>query len=207
MKMSKKLTSILCAVALLVSALPAASAVSTEPLSEYAGQTIAVQAVDVSEAGTTSRIVEVSIPENATEAEANALAYSAAFSQGGISALSVNETLYPLSTENNLEITATPQRVGGGSMPSGVQLDSTLVRVDIGWIGSPDVRLLFQVRDLGGGVASTPWDELNMNNLPWQVYIRYSGFPVSNRGIAVYAKTSVDRHVFLNSCKVFGVVD
>lgn len=207
MKAHKKLVSILCAVALLVSALPAAAA--AEPLSEYAGKTVPVQAFDETENGWVSRIVEVAIPQGATETEANNLMYAAAFNQDGISAFSANETLYPLSTENDLEITATPQRVGGGSMPNGVQLDQTLIRVNIGWVSgsSYNVHLLFQVRDLGDPVANTEWNELDMNHLPWEVYIRYNSFPVTNQGISVYAKTSVDRHVFLNSCAVFGVVD
>lgn len=77
MRKNKKLVSILCAVALLVSALPAAAA--AEPLSEYAGETVAVRVAHFHGDGeVTKKTVEVNVPQRATKKDAQKLFNSAA---------------------------------------------------------------------------------------------------------------------------------
>lgn len=79
MKTHKKFVSILCAVALLVSALPAASAVSAEPLSEYAGETVSVHVTQIDIDGQTAEAyINVDVPKNATVLEAEDLLQAAA---------------------------------------------------------------------------------------------------------------------------------
>lgn len=77
MKTHKKLVSILCAAALLVSALPAAAAV--EPLSEYAGETVSVHVTRVDAGGVISETcIDVDVPKNATVQEGQDVIQTAA---------------------------------------------------------------------------------------------------------------------------------
>ena len=78
MKTRKKLVSILCAAALLVFALPAASAVSAEPLSEYAGENIVVRIAHFHGDGeVTKNVLTVDVPRQATKKEEQKLINSA----------------------------------------------------------------------------------------------------------------------------------
>lgn len=73
---TKKFVSVLCACAMLLSALPFASA--AEPLSEFAGQTIQVGVTHVAEDNTTRETISVYIPEGTSESEAGEIIYTAA---------------------------------------------------------------------------------------------------------------------------------
>lgn len=209
MKLSKKLTSILCAAALLVSALPAAAAVSADPLSEYAGKTIPVQVVEETENGMTSRVIEVAIPEGATKAEKDALVFSAASNCTASAFSAKSSNMYVLSTETDLVIRAAEQKVGGGPRPAGmtgsfekIAIAATITEA----AGGANARLLFQVRDVANPDNRTSWDlgELNINKFPWEVVIFCNGLPTSDSGISVYAKTVPDWHIYLSSCTVIG---
>lgn len=203
MKLSKKFVSVLCAVAMLVSALPAASAVSAEPLSEYAGKTLPVQVVEETESGMTSRIIEVAIPEGATYAEERALVYSAAF---GPVPYSANQEVYFLSEEENITLTTAEQRVGGGARPSGVTyFNQVIVYAYVSSAETTNANLKFQVRDTYNPDMATVWKDVSlMPNM--QVIINCGGLPSTQRGISVYAKTTIG-YVVLSRCSVQGIVN
>lgn len=207
MKTHKKLVSILCAVALLVSALPAATA--AEPLSEYAGKTIPVQVVEETENGFTSRVINVAIPENATKAEKDALVLSAASDCTASAFSAKSSNMYILSTEENLVIGAAEKKVGGGPRPAGmtgsfekIVIAATITQSD----GGGNTKLFFQVKDVANPDNHTSWDagELNINKFPWEVIIFCNGLPTSDSGISVYAKTVPDWYIYLSSCTVIG---
>lgn len=206
MKTHKKLVSIFCAVALLVSALPAATA--AEPLSEYAGKTVPVQIVEETADGWVTRFVEVSIPEGSTKKEELALTNSAVFGQGAVSAFSTAaENSYFLSEMTNLVIDAQEQKVGGGKRPSGVEhFDKYAISVDIESVSSPDVSLLFQIRDAYSTNITSRWVAMDINHWPWRLVIVCNDLPTSDKGISVYAKTSPNWPMTLNSCTVQGIV-
>lgn len=73
--MKKKMASLALVMAMLVSALPAASA--AEPVSKYAGKTITCAVYDADGDGTASRVIEVAVPEGATDREVQELADAA----------------------------------------------------------------------------------------------------------------------------------
>lgn len=75
--MKKKLMSLVLAMAMILSALPAAAA--AEPLSEYAGETVAVRVAHFHGDGeVTKETVEVNVPQRATKKDAQKLFNSAA---------------------------------------------------------------------------------------------------------------------------------
>lgn len=202
--MKKKLMSLVLAMTMVLSALPAAAAVDAEPLSEYAGQTIPVQVVDVTENGCDSRIIEVAIPDGATKTSVRAIMNAAAF---GSTARSVNEMLYFLSVEENIVLNTTAKRVGGGRRPSGVTyFNRAIIYAYVESATSTNVDLQFQVRDVDNPNMSTVWKtatlQPNMN-----IVINCGGLPSTEKGISVYAKTTVDWPVTLSECAVYGAVD
>ncbi len=87
----RKTISVLCSLAMIVSALPAASAVDAEPLSDAAGETVIVRVTNVQADGqTTQEQISVDIPEGATAAEEHNLIQAAALASvdGGTRATS-----------------------------------------------------------------------------------------------------------------------
>lgn len=101
---TKKIVSAFCAVSMLLSLCSFASATEAEPLSEYAGQTIAVQAIEETESGLASRVVEVTIPEGATEMEARTLIHATAFGWDLVSAHSDNFAVTDLGSKRNFTL-------------------------------------------------------------------------------------------------------
>ncbi len=96
---TKKFVSVLCACAMLISALPFASAAESDP-AEHAGQTVACQVFDVREDGSySSRMVSVEIPANATQEEEIALLHSAA-SESGLSPYTATDVYEIFGREN-----------------------------------------------------------------------------------------------------------
>lgn len=188
MKTHKKLVSILCAVALLVSALPAAAA--AEPLSEYAGKTVPVQVVEETENGLTSRVIHVAIPENATEEEASAL-ISAASSSNGVSTYSTAGTDYVLSTLRGYVVEDEPKKVGGGIIPV-AGISSITVIFDIGRFDHSGERLLVQLRNMDNPSISinNEWKSIVIVEDAWEVVFRSNQY-VMNKGtnVGVFAKT------------------
>lgn len=96
---TKKFVSVLCACAMLLSALPFASAAAHDP-AEHAGQTVVCQVFDVREDGSySSRMVSVEIPANATQEEEIDLLHSAA-SESGLSPYTVTDVYEIFGREN-----------------------------------------------------------------------------------------------------------
>lgn len=77
--MKKKITSLALALTMLLSALPAASAINAEPLSEFAGETVSVHVTQIGADGqVTEAYVDVDVPKNATAHEEQDLLQTAA---------------------------------------------------------------------------------------------------------------------------------
>lgn len=207
MKLRKTL-SVLCAIAMLASALPAASAAEAEPLSEYAGQTITVQAIEQTENGPVSRLVEVAIPDGATEAEKDALVYSTAFGQDTATTRSVpSGILYQLSNYTDLEITQTVQKVGGGPRPDGVKyFNKAYIVTQVKSAGSTNVGLVFQVKDADTPDAAPPAVTVPIQPTAMEIVINCGGLPLTAKGINVFCKTDRAWNVNLSFCTVYGVV-
>lgn len=206
--MKKKMMNLALVMVMVLSVLPAASAVSAEPLSQYAGQTVPIQVMEETANGWVTRFVEVAIPEGATKAEELALTNSAVLGQGVASTFSAaSETPYFLSETTDLVIRAQEQKVGGGKRPSGIEhFDKYAISVDIKSIGSTNVSLLFQIRDVANPSYTSNWVAMDINHWPWMLYIVCNGLPMSDKGISVYSKTAPDWPVTLNSCIVQGIV-
>lgn len=207
MKKSKKLVSALCAMAMLVSALPAASAAEAEPVSEFAGKILPVQVVEETETGMTSRIVEVAIPEGATKAEEDALVYSTVLGGRTYSAARDSQS-FVLSTERNLAISQTPSRVGGGNlMPTGCN-DYKAVMVDftLNSYGSGGHEIYFQVRDVQYPDIATAWQSVKGTDSSRNIYIATGSLVTSiAKGISVYAKTEPGDYAEMEVCTVSAI--
>lgn len=115
MKTHKKLVSILCAVALLVSALPAASAISSEALSEYAGQNIAVRVAYVQGNGEVAKeIVSVDIPQRARQKdEINLIRTAVSATAKSISANTVGSKGEQITARAPVNVTTSYSTVDG----------------------------------------------------------------------------------------------
>lgn len=205
---TRKILSAVLSVAMLLSMHPAASAVSpvkTEPLSEYAGQTIPVQVVEETEDGLVSRFIEVDIPEDATEAEQLSLIHSAALGWGDASPLSVNQTVYPISDRHeNFTITSTPQSVGGGTLAG--TLDYIVVDFVVTAMDRSSERLCLQFENLTTGNTSG-WEQIKPATEPWHITFVKSNTLGMNSGnsISVNAKIYfVTGYVNLSRCTVTG---
>lgn len=142
MKTRKKLVSILCAATLLVSALPAASAVSAEPLSEYAGKTIPVQVVKNTKDGLTSHIVEVAVPPNTTKTEERTLINAVALGKK-VSARDADFIDTFLGQKDDVQVTGVSQEVIRKTLPRA--LDEVVVNFELTSINHPGECLLLEV--------------------------------------------------------------
>lgn len=185
MKKSKKMLSVFCALSLLLVALPAASAVESEPLSEYAGQTIAVQVVEDSGVDLISRIVKITIPEGATEAEKDALIYTAVTGKTPLSAR--GDTVDFLYQENKyVEILPTPVKIAEGTTT--MQLDELYVHMK--FAGAPANGLQLQVRNSFNDTSN--WKGVTFVNTPdpyYEVIFYSSDLGIrENTNISVWAK-------------------
>lgn len=185
MKKFRKILSVLCAVAMLASALPTVFATETEPLSEYAGQTIAVQVVEDNGADLTTRVVEVSIPEDATEAKKDAFIYAAVTGKAPLFAR--GEAVDFLYQSNAyVEIMPTPAKIAEGTTT--MELDELYVHMK--FIGNPADGLQLQVRNSYNDTSN--WKGVNFINSPdayYEVifYNRDLGIR-ENTNISVWAK-------------------
>lgn len=207
MKTHKKLVSILCAVALLVSALPATSAVSAEPLSEYAGKTISVQVVEETERAPISRIIEVAIPEGATLEEANALV-RAASCPGGVSTFSMNQQTYGLSYIRGLMFNSEERRAGYGTLPSG-QILYVTAEFDLNTNLIPsNAQLLVQYRNETLGTVNNPWKSIDIvNGVDKVLFYSHEYTLREGYNISIYAKSSSPtENIFTNYCMVTATV-
>lgn len=212
MKTHKKLVSILCAVALLVSALPAAAAVSAEPLSKYAGKTVPVQVVEDTKDGLTSHFIEVAIPKGATRTEENFIVYQAAFGKGETSTFSANaERFYDISYEENITLEDTAKWVGGGK-PQGIKfnlIDEIYISFDVKDLDRESTSLYFQVRAASNPSVTSEWKNIKPTQVPyteWKVVFKFDEYPLpGDDELDVYAKTSISGIATLNYCMVAGI--
>lgn len=194
----RKMLSVLCAAALLISALPAASAVEAEPLSEYAGKTLPVQVVEDTDNGLVSRIVEVAIPEGATKAEEDALVYAAAFGTPVTRSANATDTI---SVEGDFYITNSNKKIGGGTLAR----DYKRIFVDVNVsLESINTRLWVQYRNLTKGEDSY-WTEIPLSSLRVIFYRDNDELPM-NQGddVAIYCHTTGVYNVTLHTCVVQG---
>lgn len=208
----RKTLSILCAIAMLSSALPTASAVSTQAISENAGKVIPVQVVEDTKNGQVSRIIEVAIPQNATIEEENALIYSVAFGQDGATPFSANaETPYDISYEEDITLRWEEQRVGGGK-PLGIdfnEIDELCIVFDIKSLDRSSTKINFQVRSVANPSSGSAWKTIAPHDeYPWKVVYHWSEYPIPGKGeLDVYAKTNLGGIAELNYCMVMGIVN
>lgn len=213
MKTHKKLVSILCAVALLVSALPAASAVSAEPLSKYAGKTIPVQVVEETENGLTSRVISVAIPEGATKAEENTLVCAAAVGRvpgrtrfsNGTPDYYINSVDGEVKLQHNNE-----ERIGGGT-PVGAsysKLDRITISFDVEDVSQVEAWLGFQLRSSTTPSSTTDWEEMQPLHNTWRVVFISSEFKELsnyNDGIDIYAKALRNEAIIISNIVILGI--
>ena len=206
MKTRKKLVSILCAAALLVSALPAASAVSAEPLSEYAGKTIPVQVVEETENGLTSRIINVAIPEGTSPKGKDALVCAAALGRGTAATRSITGTLYDITLGGE------EQKVGGGT-PKGVlfsAIDEVAILFSVESLSPARTWLQFQLRSSTKPGSVTEWKRVQPYTQAWEVVFVTNEFRTLynySNGINVYGKTLSNDTAVLSHISVYGVVN
>lgn len=203
---TKKFVSVLCACAMLLSALPFASA--AEPVSEYAGQTIPVQVVEETEAGLTSRVIQVAIPEGATKAEEDAIIYSSAFDRDMLSAFSTNSSQsFPISVMKNISLSPTEEKkVGGGNlMPEGSsKYEQIIIDITVKSATSSQTKIYFQVKDVHTPSIATDWDSITINQT--RIIFNPSNLPTTDEGIEVYAKTNEGCYAELSACTVMARV-
>lgn len=197
---TKKFVSVLCACAMLLSALPFASA--AEPLSEFAGQTLPVQVVEETENGLDSRMIQVAIPEGATRAEEDALVYDAVF----------GSTATPFSTR-----AGTAEVIGEKEETVMLLSEETKVmegtfrrnysRIIIDFVietFSGNTPLYVQARNLSTGDQSS-WGTMSPTVKPWRVIFYSSSFDMrANQNFEIYAHTN-GFDVVISSCLVQGV--
>ena len=180
----------------------AASAVSTAPLSEYAGKTIPVQVVEETPNGLISRIINVAIPERATAKEETEFILTACDTSTA-SARSFNETNYGLSYVKGIRAEGDPRLVGYGTIPTNDIISITTI-FDIGEIDHRGTNLLVQFQNDDRGYIDNPWETLNIESGVWQVVFRSSEY-IWHEGndISVYAKASQSNgFVMLKSIQV-----
>lgn len=199
MKTHKKLVSILCAAALLVSALPAASAVNAEPLSKYAGKTIPVQVIEETETGLTSRVINVAIPKGTTQEEEAVLLSRAASSNGATR--SVNGTNYGLSYMRYVMITRDERRIGGGTLPNDnfVSVTAVLSVSD----ASADNQLLLRYHRENSGVVNKWRPIYAAPGVREFVFTQAEYVMHAGDDISIYAEVPEGHgNVYLNYCSV-----
>lgn len=202
--MKKKMMSLVLAMAMILSALPAASAVSADPLSEYAGQTIQVLAVDDTGDNTVSRIVEVTIPAGATETEALTLIHATAFWTDTVSPLSLNDSVTYLGEVKNFSLYPNPRQFWSRTLPS--TLNEIYFTFNMDYLTTDGV---VQVQLTNNNYSNpTLWVAASASTLPAldsirEVVFRVSAIPM-NAGdtITAYAKCNTSADV--NYCNVTG---
>lgn len=200
MKFKKMLSSILAA-CMLVAALPASLAAdNTDPISRYAGQSVTCQ---VTTSGGASYVVEVPIPADATEQEAEELARNAVlFSANARAIRGIND----ISTMSDLEIFVKDYHetlVGNGTLPK--TLNTLIIQfenlIPHGAAKTLDIRLENVTR--GKNYHKT----INLGTVYDYAYFVYS------RDSSLMLKESDAIHVFASanenyatadSCRVYG---
>lgn len=200
---SKKLISVLCAVSMILSALPAASA--AEPVSKYAGKTISVQVVEDTEDGMVSRIVEVAIPARATKSQETELVYAAAQGEEYAplsSGIQPYATWDIISSENYFTLSGSKTKIGGGTLKQAYKRIAVSVEVS-----KPDTTISIMLRNGTDGGESN-WEDVNYSQVTAPVYIVM--FYKSNKiqmtkgtPLEVYARTTGNR-VDIGNCTVQG---
>lgn len=205
MKKSKKLLSVFCALSLLFAALPAASAVEREPLSEYAGQTITVQAIEQGEAGQVSRLVEVAIPQGATASEARTLIYATAFNWDMASAHSDRFYVTDLGGKDNFTLSSLEEtEIVNRTLKS--ELNEIYVTFHVG-SHYPNARIEGKVDNITAGTSSRWEQDKNISdptgNVIKEVVFRTSNIRMDKGDeITIYAKSS--GNMTITACNVTG---
>lgn len=202
---TNKITSVLCAVAMLISALPAASAAEKEPLSQYAGQTITVQAVEETDDGLVSRLVEVAIPEGATETEARTLILATAFEWDMVSPQSDDFAVTSLGSRSNFTVDSSDVRIIRPTTLSRT-LNEIYVTFNISSAPSPSYPITVRVDNITTGGSSsenTVNASISSDKLIHEVVFKTSSIRM-NQGdqIAVYASST--RSFSISYCSVTG---
>lgn len=197
---SKKLISVLCAVSMILAALPAASAVEPKAaLSKVAGQTVPIQVVEETENGLVSRVINVAIPAGATVEEETAIIHAAALGKNAAVPFSASASDV-ISSESNLHITHNDVKIGGGILERDYK--RIIVDVQIESIGgNTTLWIQFQNKDTGSGSV---WNEVDIYHYPWRVIFSSSSFAMKEgQEIAIYAHTR-NLNAELSSCVVQG---
>ncbi len=198
---TRKILRALCAVSMLLTSAVAATA--AEPVTENAGKTNPLQVVEETENGLVSRIIEVAIPEGATEAEKNDTINAAAF---GPSVPTRSSMPYLLSSMSNIDLTPEEQKVGGGDkMLSGYnKYEQITINISVKSASNTNTRLYFEVRDATNPDMSTSWQDVSINAT--EIVFGTKGLPSKpGKAINVYAKTSDGCYATLSSCRVYAV--
>lgn len=202
---TKKFVSVLCACAMLLSALPFASA--AEPLSEFAGQTISVQVSEVAETGVDSRVIQVAIPEGATKAEEDAIVYAAALGQEAmIAPLSSGYAPRVISTKTNFTIHPTPLLIGSTNwLPTGsTGYDEVIIDITFSPYVGGSHKVLFKVQDVHTPDNAVGWVPTTAAaNVSRSITIGTRSLVTDpTKGINVYVKTEEGNSVQVSTCTV-----
>lgn len=211
--MKKKLMSLVLAMTMILSALPAAAAASTEPLSEKAGEVVLVQVVEETKSGLTSRIIHVAIPENATKAEADTLVNAAALrrASGGIQPLNASSEFYYIdSVDGSIKMWHNEEaRIGGGT-PVGASysdLDQIAIYFTVEDVSHSKTRVGFELRSMTTPSSTTGWKEIQLHEDVWKAIFYTNEFELLSNyddGIDVYAKTMNNDMAIISGITILG---
>lgn len=198
----RKIFSALCAIAILTATLPTVSAAEVEPLSEYAGQTIAVQAIEETESGLVSHVVEVTIPEGATETEARTLIYATAFEWDMVSAHSDDFSVTGFEGKYDFSL-FDEEIIFSKTLPSTLnELYFTFVMPYMPLGGKIEVKLTnsnysYPTRWLSAEAVDIPGKVVR------EVVFKVSAIPM-NKGDKITAYAKSDVLVYIDTCNITG---
>lgn len=205
--------SLVLAMTMILSALPAAAAASTEPLSEKAGEVVLVQVVEETKSGLTSRIIHVAIPENATKAEADTLVNAAALrrASGGIQPLNASSEFYYIdSIDGSVKLWHSEEKRIGGGNPKGAsyrELSEITISFTPSELSTSETRVGFELRSMTDPSSTTGWKEIRLHSNVWKAVFVTSEFKSLsnyNDGIDVYAMATHNDSVVISGITILG---
>lgn len=172
--------SVFTALSVMLSMVPFVNAAGND-LSDFEGQTIICQVVDVTEDGVITSSVDVSIPEGATKAQEDALIYAAIGEDTSANEFARVDPNHPdfLAEIQNPEITDLPGTLlYDGNLPRTYQrilVDITVTKV----IGVSKLYVDFRNQYAG---SFQSWTELDYERYPQRVIFRCSDGLIMNAG-------------------------
>lgn len=196
--------SVLCAVCMLCSALPVASATDiSDPISEYAGQTIACQVFEENDGVLTSRSITVYIPEGTTVSEESTLLIQAA---SGTQSRSANGTSDILYSAKNVEITKVSKSIASAVAKQDYARLWVDININLNQFHEQLPTVMVCWRNENSGNQSN-WETLPIAEWSQRIIFSTSGELMSGNSFNVYAKIatgSLQNSLIADSCFVQG---